>query len=186
MMGDRCFIEMTITIEDAYTLSEILNSEVFSDPPPEIDTLFNTVIRVRNTRAINLTEDQANYGWYNELGELARRGIPFFGSHSSGGEYSASVFASYNGEIDWIEVPSTGCRPVIEVFPGGYISQGELERVLMYLERYESAHQFILGTESFYKGMRIPNEDINHKIVKADGSPEPVKIMKPSCRMIRL
>jgi hypothetical protein len=185
-MGDRCWIEITITIEDAYTLYSIVNNEVLSDPPPDIDTLFHTVNHVPNTRAIDLTEDQANYGWYDQLRELARRDIPFFGSHSAGGEYSASVFASYNEEIDWIEIPGMDGRPVIEIFPGGYVSQSELERVLMYFDRYESAHQFILGTGSLYTGMRIPNEDINHKIVRVVDCSEPIKVPKRSHRMIRL
>jgi hypothetical protein len=87
-MGDRCYTEVYCRKDDQERFEDLgfgaddWEMEEYEDKP-----------------YIQLYDSQCNYGGYNPLHELADEGIPFHGSHSEGGEYSAACFAAADCEI---------------------------------------------------------------------------------------
>ena len=88
-MGDRCFIEITMRREDLSRFGAHVHAE------PGAEWWDRIVDDNPDTATVSVLE--ANYGWYDERVEAASAGIPFYGTHSEGGEYGPYAFASWKG-----------------------------------------------------------------------------------------
>lgn len=83
-MGDRCWLSLTMRQSDREALMPFLpwtigDEECEDNPDGTLD----------------LTVDEANYAWTEELTKAAEEGhVPFYGCHGNGGCYGNGVFAS--------------------------------------------------------------------------------------------
>lgn len=91
-MGDRCYVEVYCSEEDALLFDNVIG-------PVQGEFSFQGV----RDSVVTVAGDEVNYAGYNELCDLAGRGIVFFGYHGSGDEYSGAVFAS-DGESGYQDV----------------------------------------------------------------------------------
>lgn len=55
---------------------------------------------ISDAGVVEATYDGVNYGGYNELAALAARGIPFYGHHDDGCEYSGAYVTGYRRKYD--------------------------------------------------------------------------------------
>ena len=88
-MGDRCFIEITLRREDL--------SRFGAHVPATPGEAWWDRITEDNPDTVTVSVYEANYGWYDERDEAAKAGIPFYGTHSEGGEYGPYAFAAWKG-----------------------------------------------------------------------------------------
>jgi hypothetical protein len=81
-MGDRCYLEMTIAAIDL--------------------TKFRKIVGEANHKIENgiasITDEEANYAWYDELNKLAKENIPFYGWNGEGGDYGEGSFCGVGGK----------------------------------------------------------------------------------------
>lgn len=57
---------------------------------------------------IEITVEEANYAWDDELRRAAKAGLTFAGWHDAGCEYPAGRFAGVDGRYDEVETGSDG------------------------------------------------------------------------------
>jgi hypothetical protein len=86
-MGDRC--SLTITVR-ACDVEAVQDDDLFGGCQSDQD--------VDGLRELYF--DEVNYGGNETRESLARRGVPYIGSHGSGDDYGAAVFCSL-GETDY-------------------------------------------------------------------------------------
>lgn len=55
---------------------------------------------ISDAGVVEATYDEVDGGGYDKLRNLAAQGIPFFGHHGDGGEYSAAYVAGYRRKYD--------------------------------------------------------------------------------------
>ena len=117
-MGDTCWFEMTVAKKDV----EKVNEAMFNGDPDYWD-------EVDNNGTVTLISYEANYGYCDELDRLAETGIVFEGSHGSGGEYEAGLFACCGKK--YIAVTAIDSTPVVAVSRNG-VNEAGLTRVQEY------------------------------------------------------
>ena len=93
--------------------------------------------------AIEIEDDQANYGHYTELIKLGTTGIPFYGYHTKGGEYGASCFCADGRSVFWAEANHSGnlvvafdeeiCQP----------SKPDIDNAIAYVECLKIAKKYV-------------------------------------------
>jgi len=87
-MGDRCFLEINLAEQDLPELQAIVGETTEGKVEDGI---------------LTIEEQEVNYGWEEELEEFAKTGIPFYGYHTEGGDYSAASFCGVGGKIYFME-----------------------------------------------------------------------------------
>ena len=109
-MGDRVYMRITCRREDAPHFQKL----GFVEDETESDV------------AISMVDEEANYGHWQPLQDLAKAGIPFFGWHDSGGDYDGCVLASDG--TDYVDALCTTheCRPLVPVNADGSIDSAGL------------------------------------------------------------
>lgn len=85
-MGDRCYLEIRLHDKDVKRFCEIVKE---GDPE---DWACNIDHADGNSKTYCV--DEVNYGWYDELTDVAAAGIIFSGYHGHGGNYGAYNFVS--------------------------------------------------------------------------------------------
>jgi hypothetical protein len=89
-MGDRCYMQLTLRREDLDRFGKVLKepagsrwwNEDLGEPAPGI---------------VEIAIHEANYALWDERELAAGDGIPFFGNHGEGGDYTGYEFASLDG-----------------------------------------------------------------------------------------
>ena len=127
-MSDTCWLNIEFRKEDLPKFNEVLEYENEFWDEAQLDE-----------EEIRATVYEANYGWYNEIQDLAKAGLTFTVSHGAGGEYGPCVYACYKGDLagcsaDW------GGTPVVPVAKEG-VDEGYLEECMRYyriLKRVEA------------------------------------------------
>ena len=123
-MGDRCYVSMEISKCDWQKADELLagmKSYQWYD-----------VIDESAPHCITVEIHEANFGYYEEMGELMDAGIPFLAFNSEGGDYSAGLTASAAGQRIEVECNRDG-DPCIGVKEDGEVIQCQLEEARRYL-----------------------------------------------------
>ena len=83
-MGDRCYFTATVHNDDLAAFNEILGSDQWED---KTVGLYGTEI----------TDGEANYGYYNHIHMAAEAGLRFYGYSGSGDHYPPLQFAGFEG-----------------------------------------------------------------------------------------
>jgi hypothetical protein len=133
-VGDRCYISIKFRRADLPIFEEILGKDVFE----ELDGGAQIVVG---------SHAEANYGWTQELEELAQRNIPFSGFHGKGSEYSAEVFAACNGLFAEVFSDEQG-DVMIYIDNTGKIHKRAKERVMEYYHILEMAEAALMQQET--------------------------------------
>jgi hypothetical protein len=134
-MGDRCYLEFWCLERDSQKFAEALKD-------PDFGAWFQGTDRGVGQVVI----EEANYGWYDELGEMAANDCAFHGWHSSGSDYPPCLFAAFNKHVVQVQADFQG-HTVARVGRDGAISQQDLDdvrefyEVLEQVEEYFKAHQ---------------------------------------------
>lgn len=105
-MGDRCYLKMEILAAELPEWDKIFscwhspqNLLGWVDEPKELP---------EGEAVIEITVEEANYAWDDELRRAAKAGLTFAGWHDAGGEYPAGRFAGVDGRYDEVETGSDG------------------------------------------------------------------------------
>ena len=109
-MGDRCDIRITMRRSDIVRFSEAVGYDNWWNQAEDAD---GNDIEIGNPEpeesyadgmpkdsVVTLCAEEVNYGWYDELCAAATSGVPFYGTHGSGGCYGAAMFASDGKDYD--------------------------------------------------------------------------------------
>lgn len=92
-MGDRCYLRIKVRRQDAKLWAQVADEEdiakwldLYEPDDGESKTLEGSI-------------DEVNYGWTDELTKAAGLGCVFEGRHEEGGEYDAEEFAGIGGRL---------------------------------------------------------------------------------------
>ncbi len=133
-MGDRCFLEMTIHKEDLPKFA----ASVWSDAKGEWwDDLYETDF----PGLVNVSVNEANYGWLEERQQAAKAGIAFMGTHGEGGCYGSFAFAAVDGEMDEAPLSHDGDL-IIAVDENLEPVDGGDETIRVYVKRLRAVERF--------------------------------------------
>lgn len=115
-MGDRVYMRIVCRREDA----------------PHFERLGFVEDEAESAIALSMVDEEANYGHWEPLQQLAKAGVPFFGWHDPGGEYDGCVLASDG--VEYADALSTTheARPVAPVNPDESIDFGRLSEAKCY------------------------------------------------------
>lgn len=104
-MGDRCWLSLTMRQSDLKAFRKFV--------PWDEDEWWNDR-EDNDDGSVELTVEEANYAWTEELTKAAEEGrLPFYGQHGSGGCYGGGVFAS-DGEVFAEKEASHDGLPTVE------------------------------------------------------------------------
>lgn len=117
-MGDRVYMRITCRREDA----------------PHFQKLGFVEDETESEIAISMVDEEANYGHWQPLQDLAEAGIPFFGWHDPGGEYDGRVLASDGADYADALCTTHECRPLAPVNADGSIDSAGLIAAQRYYE----------------------------------------------------
>lgn len=134
-MGDRCYISLTLLKKDRGVFAEIFGEkkeEWYESVDAETDLY------------VSVADYEANYAWYGELNEAASKGVVFFGTHASGGNYGAGAFVAIDGECDYVDIDSAG-HATVRVHDNGEIDGDQYFGVMSYHKDMERAEEIIFG-----------------------------------------
>jgi len=138
-MGDRCYLQCGVAPECVKDMEDIV--ELIPQPGLAECGKFMT-----------MTDDQANYGSYEDLENAAKVGLIFYGYNSHGDEYSARKFASDgDGELYFVkclEEEEGTLSPVVGVGPSGEADPEFLHNV-----------RKCLGVYNRVKALAFPSEE---------------------------
>jgi len=101
-MGDRCGLFMTIHESDKKLVEGVFGIWELESEAPGL------------AGCLRVEFSEVNYGGQEELEVLARQCVPFFGSHSSGGDYGPMAFASCDGTLEEIDANING-EPMVPI-----------------------------------------------------------------------
>ncbi len=85
-MGDRCYMQVTVAREYAHLFKEI----GFNDDLDDLSSPVAELYMEEANYALGVGTGEGDDGFGDEL----PRGIPYYGSHESGGEYGPGAFAT--------------------------------------------------------------------------------------------
>jgi hypothetical protein len=109
--------------------------------------------------SIQMVDEQANYGHYSDLVDGDLEGIPFIASHSAGGEYGPSNYASDGEKVDSCSADHDG-NEIVVVRSDGTIDPVNLENVRRF-QSMEARALRMLGEEvkvETRSGLPVPGE----------------------------
>ena len=93
-MGDRCFLEINMLPCHAKLAGKIMgHGEEWWDN-------YTIFLIDDELKIVEFLVEEANWGWHDELTNLAAAGIPFYGWHNHGDNYSGECFAACNGHLN--------------------------------------------------------------------------------------
>ena len=79
----------------------------------------------------------------DELINVAKLGIPFFGEHSSGYDFNCGLFASDGKEFIQVAMIIQGTQPAVDVEDDGSVNQQELDEARKYFMVLADAKKII-------------------------------------------
>jgi hypothetical protein len=149
-MSDTCYSELRC---------RRIDQERFEDEGFGTDNYYQCLCKGK--LYIEMYDDQCNYGAQTQLQALAAEGIPFYGSHGSGDEYPAAVYAAADGEIAWPPAISSGRLPVVEMSGPGQFSQSDLDEAEKYFRLLRRAQELLgdVDEDTDYTGDHPQPED---------------------------
>ena len=129
-MSDTCWLRLSLPRKDLAKFNKVLKDKVYNDGFWDEDH------SEENDRNIDAIIYDANYGWSDEILELAKAGLTFSGEHSAGSEYGPMAFACYKGELIDVNTDHEG-TPTITVPQRSTIHEGEMSKVNRYYDLLE-------------------------------------------------
>ena len=122
-MGDRCYLNVTVRDADKPAFAEFFEMTV-----EDLEGCWEV--------------EEANYGLYEELTELAAKGCVFIGWHTSGGEYGSAEFCGIGGECSFHETLHEGYLAMACDIDGNPMD-GRLERAREHAAAYNEAKALV-------------------------------------------
>jgi hypothetical protein len=136
-MGDRVYMRITCRREDA----------------PHFENLGFVEDETEGEIAISMVDEEANYGHWEPLQELAKAGVPFFGWHDAGGEYDGCVLASDGTEYADALCTTHEPRPLAPVNANESIDSDRFNEAKRYYEVLARARAALAVPEEAPGGM---------------------------------
>lgn len=111
--------------------------------------------------SIEMIEEEANYGNYEELDNLAGEGIPFYGWNGQGSEYGPVAYASNGRTVDFSTCDEQGNLTVRFNEDTLDSNQEDIEECKKYVEILKQAKIFVHNNlnELAVLGCPVPNRD---------------------------
>lgn len=136
MGADTCSSTLTCRASDAPVFAAIDFEPEWrpADEPP-----------VDSTRGLILEHPDCPSAAYDDLHDVAKTGVPFYGYHSAGFEYPEGVFAAADGLIAWIDCLNGSLA--VRVDETGQVNADDLREIQRYLALEKRAKALIAGTE---------------------------------------
>jgi len=94
-MGDRCYLEMTIRIEDLPKWRKHFGNAFCAEE--------EKYAIEHHEPFIQMEESEANYSWWDQRESLAKEDCVFYGRHTEGGEYGGGKFVGVDGKHHYVE-----------------------------------------------------------------------------------
>ena len=116
MMGDRCYMWVTVSKDQHSKFIEHLAYR-----PSDVS---------ETDHVVEMTFEEANYGYGDELRQAAEAGCEFYGYHGTGSSYDAADFHTHDGDVHYVYQGMDGCGVLID----GNTPEKRLEH-LMTVER---------------------------------------------------
>lgn len=120
-MGDRCYLHVKVHKDDKERLLEIL-----PDQPDTED------VDESHPHLLDLTWEEANYGYSNDLHRAADSGLRFIATNTSGCEYGEGIIVAYKGEHE--DLPACDGLPMVGIETDGSISPESIARGRRHVE----------------------------------------------------
>ena len=125
-MSDRSYVEIHVRKEDE---EKVVSFARFDD-------------RADDDQQVILMEQEAAWAYDTELQEIAAEGIPFFGCHGDGYNYSSMQFACDGKELVYVNAHEG--NPVVAVGRNGKPSKNDLAEVAKYRRVLKRAKQLVM------------------------------------------
>ena len=134
-MGDRCYYSVRVYRPHAEKFAEMVLGT--KDHTQFFD--WDMTAKDQEEHYIHLVDESANYGLYDETAAAAAKGLIFTGFSGAGGCYDPAIFCGI-GEKFFHVSANVDYDPIVLVFDGGQVSDGELKRV----RAFQCAHNRVL------------------------------------------
>ena len=137
-MGDRCYMEIVCRREDVPLFEQVgfllRGGCSFRDGRLQCDYADEA-----GSAVVHLSQDEANYACQVGSGSagfgLLPKGVPFYGTHSAGGDYGDGVFATLGRSLDYATALQNSSAPAVELHPiTGKIDPRRLRAARHYLK----------------------------------------------------
>ena len=130
-MSDTCYLGMSFRKEDLPKFETVLQRRMYDGKFwDEEDS---------DEKEMNVTIYEANYGWYDEINDMAAEGLTFRAFHESGSAYGPCNYACYKGDLEECNADFDG-TPIINVTKEGAdpVSLAHSKKYFAILEKIES------------------------------------------------
>lgn len=105
-MGDRCYLELGVAIEDYYKHQQFFDERAIFDESAGLDYLYDIPHAC-------LFDEESNYGGHYLVLDLLELKIPFVIEHANGASYgSAMIISSGDGKTHMVETNYAGVAMV--------------------------------------------------------------------------
>ena len=123
-MSDTCQFYICFARKDLDKFNEVLEDEMWRG------VWWNDNLNDDDDDEIDAVVYEAEKGWNNQIRELAKAKLTFYGSHSAGGDYGPMVFVCIKG--DFVECSSDiDGFPVVSVGYDGFVEH-QMEQAMKY------------------------------------------------------
>lgn len=130
IMGDRTWVRITYAKQ-----SELAVMEAFGWSE---DDYRNLNIEEEHC-VVNACIDEVNWGGYNEMMDLAKKGVTFLAHSGAGGSYGESMNVGYKGEF--VDVQSSEGEPVCTVDGRGKPNTVAMKHIRSYMRLAKKAER---------------------------------------------
>jgi len=142
-MSAPCYLNITVRKADVERFWATLGK----DPRPYWNTYMNNQEEDEFGNPVYEATD-ANYAWYDQLIEAARKGLVFHGSHGCGGSYAAGDFCAVSEKYFEVEtVCGDGSRPVVGINEDGGRVEKEIEKAKEYFAARKRVAELMKETQ---------------------------------------
>ena len=135
-MGDRCNIQITLRREDLARLAKHV------DAAPE-DQWWNELHEEPGSGCVTVELFDVNYALCDPRPAAAEAGIPFYGNHSEGDEYSPGAFVSWEGKQ--YEAPRNKDGDLVIAVDEDLEPFGDLKRLRDYVKALRAIRKAFAG-----------------------------------------
>ena len=126
-MSDTCCLNIKFLRKDLPAFNKVLENQIWGDEHVFWDEDNGDDV------LIDATVFEANYGWYDEIRNLAVAGLTFLSNHGEGSYYGRYAYVCYKGNLAECEVDFNN-NPVCIVDRMGKLNRDEYNKCINYYD----------------------------------------------------